>query len=42
MHCLPMPKVYGFLKNGFSILQSLLKGVWLPQTTAFRTQHDNE
>ena len=41
MHCLPMPKVCGFLKNGFSILQSLLKGVWLPQTTAFRTQHDN-
>ena len=42
MHWLPMPNVCGFLKNRCSILQSLLKGVWLPQTMAFRTQHDNE
>ena len=42
MHWVPMPNVCGVLKNGFSILQSLLKGGWLPQTMAFRTQHDNE
>ena len=42
MHWLPMPKVCGFLKNRFSVLQPLLKGVWLRQTTVFTAQHDNE